>query len=127
MAKPIGKARNKFLLIMVLVLMIAAALFILNRRVIFQRGNPLPYIAGMLQLNSQRPYVKVADGEGLIYITKRNDYGGLHEFIETSYDVDFTEQMGSGYIFRSEHKKLVVLSEIYWKYYIVWTIIAKNT
>lgn len=100
----------------------AAVCFAVYWRVIFQRGNPLPYIAGMLKLNSQNTYAGVIDGEDIIYITKRNDYGDLHEFIEASYGVEFVEQMRSGYIFRSEHKKLILTSEIYWKYYTVWTL-----
>jgi hypothetical protein len=91
------------------------------RNVIFQKGNPLPYIKGMLQLNN-KPYVQIHEDNPIIFITKRDNYSELHKYIESYYGVSFDEQMGNGYFFRSKEKTVTVSSEIYWRYYIVWTV-----
>lgn len=95
---------------------------VFNWSVIFQKGNPTPYLKSILQLNANQTYIQVQDDNSIIFITKRDNYDELHKYIEHSYDVSFDEQMGSGYRFSSEEKVITVTSEIYWKFYRVWTI-----
>ncbi len=114
--------KQYFIFTMIFVsLIIMVAVFLLDRNVIFQKGNPLPYIKGMLQLND-KTYVQIQEDSPLIFITKKDKYSELHKHIERNYGVLFDEQMGSGYIFRSKEKMVIVSSEIYWRYYIVWTV-----
>jgi len=98
---------------------------ILNWSVIFQKGNPIPFVRSILQLNSNQTYIQVQDDNPIIYITKRDNYDQLHKYIEDNYDVSFDEQMGSSYIFSSDEKVITATSEIYWKFYIAWTMSIK--
>jgi hypothetical protein len=95
---------------------------VLNWSVIFQKGNPTPYLTSILQLNANQTYIQVHDDNSIIFITKRDNYDEFHKYIEYRYDVSFDEQMGSGYHFSSDEKVITVTSEIYWKFYKVWTI-----
>lgn len=95
------------------------------RNSIFQCGNPIPYISKMITLNEDVKFTKVYENKD-IYITKNGDYKELHKYIENKYKVVFLEQMGSGYIFTSSNKQIILTSEIYYKDYQVWTMTMKS-
>ena len=97
--------------------------FFSNRAVIFQRGNPIPYLIAAVQISEDRPYVAVDEEKG-IYISKRGECPELFAHIEEKLDVQFAEQAGSGYIFTDGTDHYVVSSEIYWGRYTVWTLPA---
>ncbi|MHB8127385.1 MAG: hypothetical protein ACYDEX_00100 [Mobilitalea sp.] len=122
-----NKAKNHNIIrsIIIAIFIIVAIALILNWSVIFQKGNPIPYLKSISQLNANQTYIQVQDDDSIIFVTKRDNYDELHEYIEDSYDVSFDEQLGSGYIFSSDEKVITVTSEIYWKYYIVWTMRIK--
>lgn len=116
------KKHHPILSIMIATCCTLVVIIIINWSVIFQKGNPIPYVKSILQLNDDQTYIQVQDDNSIIFITKRADYDKLHKYIEDYYDVSFKEQMGSGYIFRSDEKAITVSSEIYWKYFVVWTV-----
>ena len=104
--------------------------------VIFQRGNPIPYLLAISQLSEKRPYVEVEFDppvwNNTIYISKRGDCPELFSAIEKYNHVTFEEQAGSSWIFRINswgdsfvadgRETLVVSSEIYWRYFTVWQV-----
>ena len=94
-----------------------------NKDTIFQRGNPIPYVIKMFMLDDINHYQRVfADKD--VYITKIYDFDELKKHIEDTYGVTFTQQLGGGFLFNSDFdkKNIVVISEIYWKYYSVWEV-----
>ena len=90
--------------------------------VIFQRGNPIPYLVAAVQLSEERPYVLVEEGAVDVYITRRGRCPELFEWIENSRQVIFVEQAGSGWLFSNGVDSLCVTSEIYWRYFTVWQL-----
>ena len=90
--------------------------------VIFQRGNPVPYLAAALRLSEERPYVLVESRGQDVYITKRGACPALFELVEDTRQVTFVEQAGSGWLFSNGADTLCVTSEIYWRYFTVWQV-----
>jgi hypothetical protein len=91
---------------------------------IFQRGNPLPYLAKMPALNGAAAYAKVFENEP-VYMTRTDEYGELLKEIEAAYNATFVEQMGSAFIFNLNDgggAGLVASTEMYWGNYLVWEI-----
>ena len=119
------KMHNTILSIIIAIFIIIAITLIINWSVIFQEGNPIPYLKSILKLNTNQTYIQVQDDNPIIFITKKDNYDELHEYIEDKYDVSFDEQIGSGYIFSSNEKMIIVTSRIYWKNYKVWTVNIK--
>lgn len=90
---------------------------------LFQKGNPVPYLKAIVQLDNNQTYIKLKENQKDIFITKRNNYKDFLEYLENNYDVSIYEQMGNGYIFKSDDKvEVLVTSEIYLRYYKVWTL-----
>ena len=123
-------------LIAALLLVLALALY-LWWPVIFQRGNPIPYLLAMSQLSEKRPYVEVEFdppvGMYRVYITKRGDCPELISMIEKGSHTTFVEQAGSSLIFRTKPisgdwwfmdglDSITVSTEIYWRYFTVWQV-----
>lgn len=117
---------KKILVCAVGVFLIITSLLVLEfRKSIFQCGNPIPYIEKIMILNEDKKFAKVYDDKD-IYITLKSEYNDLHKYIERKYNVVFFEQMGSGYIFISSNKRIILSSEIYWSKYEVWKIEEKE-
>ncbi len=108
-------------------LIFVAVLFVsLNYSVIFQRGNPIPYLMAASQISNENPIASVNDNSSnsYIYITKNNADSKqvLLEYIETKFDAEFKEQYGSAYLFESAGEKITISEEIYWRYFQVWCV-----
>lgn len=93
--------------------------------VIFQRGNPIPYMKAVMNIDENNYYVKVdVEDTNAIYISLRE--GGQCEalFHDVAYSkgFEFVEQAGSGYIFSDGKNRLVISSEIYLGEFIVWKV-----
>jgi hypothetical protein len=116
--------RRMRLVILCLSILSVAMIFFFRAPIIFQRGNPLPYVSKMLSLNKSNPYSQVFIDDD-IFITKRNT-DGFVGFIEAKYDVIFIDQMGSAYFFASDEKSIIADTELYWKYYLVWELTISN-
>ena len=89
--------------------------------IIFQRGNPLPYLIAVTKISDVQPYVQVGNKEG-VFISKRGECPELFEYVEANKNVKFAVQAGSGYIFSNGVAHLIVGSEIYWGNYTVWIV-----
>ncbi len=115
--------KTVWLLIATLLIVIMLWVFNLYSPVIFQRGNPIPYISAALQIDAENHYVKVGvSGTCDVYITMRGDYGAL--FYDMAYNRGFEllEQAGSGYIFSDGTNRFTISSEVYLRYFTVWTV-----
>jgi hypothetical protein len=119
------KKRNIILTTIIAIFIIMAITLIINWPVIFQKGNPIPYLKSILQLNDNQTFIQVQEDNPIIFITKRDNYNELHKYIENNYNVSLNEQVGSLYLFSSDEKLITVRSEIYWRFYIVWTMIIE--
>ena len=91
--------------------------------VIFQRGNPVPYLIAAAKITDTEPYVQVFDdGPYDIFISRRGECPALFDYIEEKRNVTFVEQMGGAYMFATDTDKLVVTAEVYFAKYTVWEI-----
>lgn len=108
----------KILVCFILVFLIAFALY---GPVIFQEGNPLPQINGIIKLNSGHKSIYKLKVEGNKYISKsRNGRESLIEFMKER-DYQFVEQMGAGYFFESASgERIIVTHRPYTRYYGIW-------
>lgn len=115
------KKTGKLITIGIFVTMII--LLIINNyiEVIFQRGNPIPYLIASMGISEETPYIEVGKDTG-IYITKRGECPAFLDFVEKSRNVDLVEQAGSGYIFTNGLDNIIVCSEVYWRYFTVWQV-----
>ena len=108
-------------------LVLVATLFVgFNYSVIFQRGNPIPYLAAASQISDKNPVVAVEDdsSNSYIYITKNNmaSQQAFLEYIETKFDSEYKDQYGSAYLFESAGEKITISDEVYWRYFRVWSV-----
>ncbi len=124
------KVTKVVVMILICVISLGAIFTYVNKDVIFQRGNPIPYIKKVIVLSKDEPYKKVFDDKE-IYISKGREHyikvqDSLIRFVESKYDVTFVEQAGSGYIFQSGNQTVIMGTEVYLKYYNIWEISAKQ-
>lgn len=110
-----------FIYIFLAFILVASVFVYINKSVIFQCGNPIPYIYKMFLLNGDTTYADVFNDNNT-YITKRYDSDELFRFVENEYDVIFKEQAGSGFLFESDATEVILSSQIYWRYYMVWDL-----
>ncbi len=113
--------RRKLLAAALFLVILVGAVIIFNKGVIFQRGDPIPYVSKMFSLNDNKQYSRVFDDED-IYITRKTDYDDFISYVESAYDVTYSGQLGSSYLFASEEKTLYASTEIYWGSYLVWEL-----
>lgn len=96
--------------------------------VLFQRGNPIPYLRAASKIDQNTPYVEVSvNSSGSdIYISRMGECPELLAFVSESKNVTFQEQGGSAYLFSNGSDSLCVGSEIYLGKYTVWVVPNKT-
>lgn len=111
---------KKIFLIMLLAILIIGILIIYP--ILFQEGNPIPIIKGIIGLSSSNnDIVKISD-EPKRYITKIiKDNTPIIELMDNE-GWKFDDQAGSGYIFSKDDNIIVVSSVQYTKNYRIWKI-----
>lgn len=118
--------KNKILLYtFILITGIILCMLLLKWDAIFQEGNPLPYLLAASKLSEERTYAKVPGKENL-YISKRGEYSQLFAFLQETRNAALIDQLGSGYLFSDGTEDFLVLSEIYWGNYTIWTLPASG-
>lgn len=115
------KKRKIDFLCVVAVAILFASVIIFKWDAIFQRGNPIPYLAAAVKLSEYNTFEAVENMEN-IYITMRGEKDGLFQMIQDTYDVEYKDQFGSGYLFSDGENNYTVGSEIYWGRFTVWTL-----
>ena len=73
---------------------------------IFQRGNPIPYLAAAVKLSDENTFEEVENMEG-IYITKRGEKQDLFQMVQNTYDVEYKDQLGSAHLFSDGEKTIL--------------------
>lgn len=118
-------SKNKKILLLALVIfsLIAGVFLSIHSSAIFQEGNPWPQIKGMAQLSFGYKDVVKLSGSDNRYMTKgKNDQNAIMDFMKER-DYEFTEQLGSGFIFKSSAgKNIVIVRRQYGRYYYLWNI-----
>ena len=117
--------RKAFFLCAMVVFILFTSFIAFKWDAIFQRGNPIPYLAAAVKLSDEQTFVAVESTED-VYITKRGEKQDLFEMIQDTYDVEYTDQLGSGYLFSDGEENHIVNSEIYWGVFTVWTLSFDN-
>lgn len=119
--KRISMRKRKVLILCAAILLLIISFTALKWNTIFQRGNPVPYLAAAFKLSDDRGFAVVETVEN-VYITKRGDHQDLFRMIEDTYEVEWKDQLGSSYLFSNGEKNYMVGSEIYWGRFTVWTL-----
>lgn len=113
---------KKILLFISLIILIVSIFLFFYSPVIFREGNPWSQIKGITQLNfGNKEVVKLDIGENK-YITK-SDNLEIIKFFMKDKGYNFMEQMGSGYLFKSDiGVSAVAIHRYYGRYYSLWSI-----
>ncbi len=101
--------KKKLLVISILL----ALILIIQKNVIFQEGNPIPVVIGILKLElTSNDLVEISENK---YIVK-ND---LKEYIKLKENqgYEYVEQLGSGYVFVKEEKSYISQTKQYTRRY----------
>lgn len=91
--------------------------------VVFQRGNPIPYLLAAADVDEGTPYVRVnVNDSAEVYIARRGICEELLAFVAEKTGFVFQEQAGGAFLFTDEYHELAVQTETYWRYYTVWIV-----
>lgn len=114
---------KKIVIVIVISCIFCISLISLYSPVIFQRGNPIPYLIASTKLNAETPYVQVKQMDfETIYITKIGVCDELLQLFAERTGAELQEQYGGTFVFFDGENKWIIESEIYWKNYTVWEL-----
>ena len=119
------KSYKKTVIILSVTACLSLLLWVFNffSPVIFQRGNPIPYISAAMKINEDSRYVQVdVDDTYDVYISVRGDKESLFYDLAYSKGMEFIEQAGSSYIFSDGKNRLIISSEVYLSCFTVWKV-----
>ena len=112
--------KKKGIILCVVIVFFIVSLLILKWDAVFQRGNPIPYLTAAMKLSDENTFTAV-EGVEDVYITRQGDKQEFFQMIQETYQVEYKDQLGSGYLFSGGEKYYIVGSEIYWGRFQVWT------
>ena len=118
-----NKYINKKVLLPISIVILALGIFVFfYSSVIFQEGNPWPQIKGMVQLKFGDSDIVKLSGSDNKFMTESKNGTMIYDFMKTKgYEV--TEQMGSGYFFKSATGQTAVATHRYYgRHYSLWNI-----
>jgi hypothetical protein len=121
-------SKNKKVLLPVSLVILALGVFVFfYSPIIFQEGNPWPQIKGIARLSfSHAEMVKLSGVAGKYMTESKNGQEIIKGFMK-SKGYEFTEQMGSGYFFKSETgANAIVTHKYYSRFYSLWSIIENS-
>lgn len=119
------KSYKKTVIILSVTACLSLLLWVFNffSPVIFQRGNPIPYISAAMKIDEDSRYVQVdIDDTYDVYISVRGDKESLFYDLAYSKGMEFVEQAGSSYIFSDGTNRLIISSEVYLSCFTVWKV-----
>ena len=117
-------SENKKKLLLIFLAFLFIGIFIsLYSPIIFQERNPWQQIKGIVQLNfGNTNIIKLSDSKD-VYMTKSSDGKEIIKNFMKDKGYEFTEQMGSGYLFKSlTNESAIVVHKYYSRYYSLWSI-----
>ena len=117
---------KKVLLLASTVILIAGVFLSLYSSIIFQEGNPWPQIKGIAQLTFSGSDMVKLSGSDNRYLTKSQGGPMAVEAFMKNRGYEYTDQMGSGYFYKSSDKTIVLTRRQYSRFYTIWTIAENN-
>jgi hypothetical protein len=119
--------KNKKVLLPVIVLVsLIAGIFFVYSPVIFQEGNPLPQIKGIIQLIFGKSDMVELSGSDNEYLTESGNGREIMDNYLKEGGYEFVEQMGSGYFYKSFDDNIVLVRRQYSRFYAIWTFTENN-
>ncbi len=116
--KPVFK---KCIIILSTIVGLFLLLFIIYSPVIFQEGNPLPELRGIISLTFKQNDLVQISVNPTVYMTKSSDGKKIIINFMKSRGSGFKEQMGSGYMFENpDGKKIMIIHRQYSRFYSLW-------
>jgi len=119
-------SKNKKILLLVSAVILIVGIFLsLYSSVIFQEGNPWPQIKGIAQLTFGKSDIVKLSGSDNRYLTKSQGGPMTVEVFMKDRGYEYTDQMGSGYFYKSSEKTIVLTRCQYSRFYTIWNIDLK--
>ena len=113
---------KKILLITSIAVLTIGLLAFMYLPVIFQEGNPWPEIKAISQLTfGGSDMVKFSESDNMYLTKSQNSRQTIDAFMQNK-GYEFTEQMGSGYFYKSSDKTAILTRRQYSRFYTIWTI-----
>ena len=105
---------------MIFTLIIIIFIISLIAPVLFQEGNPLPLISGIVRLTMGNDDVVRISTDPERYMTKAEN--GIASMVGMMNEEGWqlAEQLGSGYIFQKNDRSVTITSRQYTRKYLVW-------
>ncbi|MFA5109393.1 MAG: hypothetical protein WC458_02530 [Patescibacteria group bacterium] len=120
-------SKNKKVVLFVSATILVLGIFIfLYSPVIFQEGNFWPQIKGITQLTFSKSNIVKLSGTDNRYLTKSQGGPMIVEAFMKDRGYEYTDQMGSGYFYKSSDKTIVLTGRQYSRFYVIWTITENN-
>lgn len=113
---------KKILLIASLAVLAIGFLVSMYSQVIFQEGNPWPEIKGIAKLAFSRSDIVKLSSSDDKYLTKSQGGSQAIDVFMRDRGYEFTDQMGSGYLYKSSNKTVVLTRRQYSRFYTIWTV-----
>ena len=88
------KKKKLWIAILVAFVVLAASVVYLNRAVIFQRGNPIPYLTAAARISEKNPYVAVDEAKG-IYISSVENARSCLSIIRKKQGWNLSNKLGA--------------------------------
>lgn len=107
--------------ILLITLILFITILFIYRKPLFQEGNPIPVLSGIVKLNLiNKDIVKITKDDSK-YITKsKNGVDSITQFMKAK-GYKLTDQMGAGYIFEKEDKTTITVTHRYYStFYDIW-------
>ncbi|MDD4476934.1 MAG: hypothetical protein PHY40_02130 [Patescibacteria group bacterium] len=117
---------KKILLLISLIILVLGIFAFFYSSVIFQEGNPWPQIKGITQLTFGKSDMVKLSGTDNKYLTKSKGGPTVVETFMKDRGYEYTDQMGSGYFYKSSDKTIVLTRHQYSRFYTIWTIAENN-
>ena len=119
MGRPAAKEQKKKTILFSLVTLLVLS-FIFSYPVLFQEGNPIPLLKGMIRLSTNEEEIIKVFEEPLWYMSvTRQGNSPLVSLMEDE-GWNFQEQLGAGHVFSRENTVLIVTSTQYTRTYTIW-------
>ncbi|MFA7216423.1 MAG: hypothetical protein WC095_00345 [Candidatus Paceibacterota bacterium] len=120
-------SKNKKVLLLIFIIILVLGVFVFfYSSVIFQEGNPWPQIKGITQLTFGKSDIVKLSGLDNKYLTKSQGGPMAVETFMKDLEYKHTDQMGSGYFYKSSNKTIVLTRRQYSRFYTIWTIAENN-
>lgn len=115
--------RQKFWYLLLAIGLLFLIFVLLNYRTIFQEGNPLPYLSGIIRLHTSGESVVKINTTNEIYLGKAKDSRQAIVDLLSERNFEFDEQLGAGYFFVNQQgERIIATTRHYSRFYQIWKI-----